>query len=191
MLPIKANANSPNSLQAWLLKCTCKAHCNSYSSQTSNDKQPATKEEDLGNGLVKYFWSTTKVQLGKRAERPSVCIPASVRLHSSNFESLATEAFILAAALHIYGDGTNPIVSLKTEWGASNFVCLSAQPGHGLGGMRGYKQSYLLIFFVLICAGQVHSLWGILCTNCTNKCKHDCKHDWACFAPIGRFFLTF
>lgn len=188
MLPIKANANSPNSLQAWLLKSICKAHCNSYSSQTSNNKQPATKEEDLGNGLVKYFWSSTKVQLGKCAERSLVCIPASVRLHSSNFELLAMEAFILAAALHIYGDGTNPVVSLKTEWGASNFVCLSAQPGHGLGGMRGYKQSYLLIFFVLICARQVRSLWGILCTNCT---KQKCKHDWACFAPIGRFFLTF
>lgn len=169
-------------------KPICTAHCNSYSSQTPNDKQPATKEGDLGNELVKYFWSTTKVQLEKCAERPLVCIPASVRLHSSNFESLATEAFILAAALHIYGDGTNPIASLKTER-ESNLVCLSAQPGHGLGGASDSKQTKLFTCFHCshMCEAGAQPLRNIM----YKLYKQKCKHDRACFAPIGRFFLTF
>lgn len=77
------------------------------------------RKSDQRGGFCKRTRKTFLIhhqKFSRGAEGPSVCVPAS---RSSNFEWQATETWVLAAVLHIYGDSASSFVSLK----ARIFVC--------------------------------------------------------------------
>lgn len=113
LFPIKTNANSPTA--------TPSEHDfvgGKKSTAIPIQAKPLMKKRrksDQGGGFCKRTRKTFLIhhqKFSRGAEGPSVCVLAS---RSSNFEWQATETWVLAAVLHIYGDSASSFVSLKAR----------------------------------------------------------------------------